>query len=599
MHYKVAVNPARHELTVEININKEIASGSSLLLETPSWVPGNYNFMQFARDIFSISAVDNASGKKLDVTREGWQGFRIHEPVGDITVRYQAYAFEPEFGEPSGILDSNYAVLLGTRYLYSRKDSGPHQVTYTLPKDWEGQIHHPSGAKKIVGTANTWEYPSYEILLDTPVVMGEFDILEKNVFGTAIYFVFVDQGVGFGARVSEFVEDLAHICEFYHEMFGSFPFADYTFVLSLNPQNDWGLEHLTSTMCGLGPDVFTSDDKYKIGVRVCAHEIFHAWNVRRLRPAPLLQLHRQLDTGSFTEGLWVAEGFTRYYEFLSCTVTGIYTPEEFFSNIIGYYEHLTVVPAYERVSAVDSSAATYLNHNPKYPGRVNNCIDYYDKGMLIAFGIDASLRLHTNEGGLNWAFREFYDQFVHWPPGNSDYPGYTTSDVLNFFENIQPGLGNQLDREANHPGNLTTETILEQLGFSVERKHIYYLGLVFTDNTLTTLYNLLEDSPAGQSGLAPQDIITHVNGYNLTTAGLKWAATHGEPVTLEVLRGHRRLSFTVTPGKREAITSLTWHGSNEQKQRIQNWLGENFDPGSNEKFSLSFYENFHGIETVL
>ncbi len=599
MHYKVAVDPDRHELTVEVAINSEIASGGSLVLETPSWVPGNYNFMQFARDIFSISAVDNVSGEELDVTREGWEGFRIHNPVGDITVRYRAYAFTPEFGEPSGILDSNYAVLLGTRYLYSREDKGPHQVTYDLPKIWEGRIHHPAGAKKVIGSENTWEYPSYEILLDTPVVMGEFDIIEKEVCGTAIYFVFVDNGVGFEARVGEFVEDLARVCTFYHEMFGSFPFDDYTFVLSLNPQNEWGLEHLTSTMCGLGPDVFTDDDQYKIGIRVCAHEIFHAWNVRRLRPAPLLQLHRQLDIGSFTKGLWVAEGFTRYYEFLSCTATGVYTPEEFFSNIVGYYEHLTVVPAYERVSAVDSSAATYLNHNPKYPGRVNNCIDYYDKGMLIAFGIDACLRLNSNADGLNRAFRDFYDQYVHWPPGNSDYPGYTSRDVIDFFESIQPSLGDQINREANYPGGLSTETILERLGFLVERKPIYYLGLVFTDNTLTTLYNLLDDSPAGQSGLAPQDVITHINGFSVTKAGLKWAVSQREAVTLEVLRGHRRLSFTVTPQERQVITGLTWHGNNEQKQRIQAWLGNNFDPGSNEKFSLSFYENFHGIETVL
>lgn len=599
MHYKVAIDPERHELAVEVAISSEVASGGSLVLETPSWVPGNYNFMQFARDIFSISAVDNVSGEELAVTREGWEGFRIHNPVGGITVRYRAYAFEPQFGEPSGIIDSNYAVLLGTRYLYSREDKGPHQVTYDLPKIWEGRIHHPSGAKKISGSENTWEYPSYEILLDTPVVMGEFDIIEKEVYGTAIYFVFVDQGVGFEARVDEFVEGLVHVCKFYHAMYGSFPFTDYTFVMSLNPQNDWGLEHLTSTMCGLGPDMFTADDKYKRGIRVCAHEMFHAWNVRRLRPAPLLQLHRQLDKGSFTEGLWVAEGFTRYYEFLSCTVTGVYSPEEFFSNIVGYYEHLTVVPAYERVSVADSSAATYLNHNPKYPGRVCNCIDYYDKGMLIAFGIDASLRLHSNTDGLNRAFRKFYDKYVHWPPGNSDYPGYTTKDIIDFFERIQPGLGEQIDHAANYPGGLNTETILEQLGFAVERKLIHYLGLVFTDDTLTTLYNLLDDSPAGRSGLAPQDVITHINGFSLTKAGLKWAATQRAAVTLEALRGHRRLSFTVTPGERQVITGLTWRGNNEQKQRIQAWLGKNFDPDSNEKFSLSFYENFHGIETVL
>ena len=163
---------------------------------------------------------------------------------------------------------------------------------------------------------------------------------------------------------------------------------------------------------------------------------------------------------------------------------------------------------------------------------------------------------------------------------------------------MQPGLGEQIDREANHPGGLSTEALLAQLGFSVENKGIRYLGLVFTDDN-ATLYNLLDDSPAGRSGLAPLDVITHVNGFSLTNAGLKWAATHHEPCTLEVLRGHRRLSYTMTPAERQIISGLTWIGDTKQKQRIQAWLGNNFDPAPDEKISLSFYENFHGIETVL
>jgi hypothetical protein len=235
--------------------------------------------------------------------------------------------------------------------------------------------------------------------------MGNYDRYERVVAGTPFYFVFVDHGVGFEAKVQGFVDQLAAIAKVYHRMFRSFPFEDYTFVMSLNPQASWGLEHLTSTMCGLGPDIFTDPDQYAIGVRVCAHELFHAWNVRRLRPSPLLQVAEQLTSGSFTEGLWIAEGFTRYYEFLSCTRIGVYSPDQFFSAVVGYLEHLRVVPAYERVSGVDSSLTTYLNHSPKYSGRPANCIDYYDKGMLIAFDIDATLRLGSSEQSLDHAFR--------------------------------------------------------------------------------------------------------------------------------------------------------------------------------------------------
>src|SRR5690606_24970521 len=131
--------------------------------------------------------------------------------------------------------------------------------------------------------------------------------------------------------------------------------------------------------------------QFATGIRVCAHELFHAWNVRRLRPAPLGQLAHHLEDGSFTEGSWLAEGFTRYYELLLSARVGAYNPDPFFSAVAGYDHHLSAQPAYQRVSATDSSLATYLNH-AKYPGRVNNSIDYYDKGMLIAFALDVQLR---------------------------------------------------------------------------------------------------------------------------------------------------------------------------------------------------------------
>ncbi len=595
VHYRVAIDPQRHELAVEVHLAGEFASGDELLLETPTWVPGDYNFAQYARDIFAVEATDTRTGRPLRVTRAGWQGFCVHEPTGDIHVAYRAYAFEPDFGEASGILDNTFAVLMGNRYLYSRQHLGACRVRYEIPEPWVQDIHHPSGARRIDDT--TWEYPSYEILLDTPVVIGQFDKIERSVGGTPIYSVFVDRGVGFDDEVERFVDDLEKVAVYFHEMYGSFPFEDYSFVMSLNPQNEWGLEHLTSTMCGLGPDVFADETTYQQGVRVCAHELFHAWNVRRLRSAPLLQLQHQLEEGSFTEGLWVAEGFTRYYEFLTCTATGVYTAEEFFSNVVGYYEHLVIRPAYERVSSIDSSLTTYLNHNPKYPGRVNNCVDYYDKGMVIAFGVDASLRLSDEGTDLNRAFSEFYRRFVKWPIDGSDYAGYTTADVLEFFDRILPGLGERLDREVNHPGGLDTVDLLRRLGFEVELSEVPYLGIVVNGDDVTTVFDLLDDSPAGRSGLAPQDVITHVNGFQLTAAALRWAASHRHPVKLDVTRGHRALSFTIEPGSRTAIQKLVWKGDEDQRQRMIDWLGK-FDMQPGDRVSLDIYENFHGIETV-
>ena len=446
------------------------------------------------------------------------------------------------------------------------------------------------------GKTNTWMYPSFEILLDTPVVFGHFDLLHRRVEGADFYFAFVDKGVGYDSEVNRFCRQPRCCCAEDARYFRQLPFEDYTFILSLNPAADWGLEHLTSTMCGLGPDVFVDADQFANGIRVCAHELFHAWNVRRLRPAPLGALQHHLTEGSFTEGLWLAEGFTRYYEFLISTRANAYSPVQFFSAVVGYYAHLTAQPAYRRVSAVDASLATYLNHS-KYAGRVNNAIDYYDKGLLVAFELDATLRLHVPGHSLDRAFDAFYRQYINSKP---PFAGYTTGDVIAFFNDIAPELGDRIGRAVTRPQGLDTIRQLQALGFDVVCESHFYLGLVFGNDSAPAIYNVTDDSPAGATGIAPGDVITHINGFKYSRAALKWVASHEPPVTLTVQRGHRQLAFHVIPGKREKIASLVWKGTDDQAGMIGDWLDrDDFRPQKGDVFSLGFYENFHGIETVI
>lgn len=590
--YTVRPTVAGHRLTCELRLSGPLATGNVELV-CPTWVPGDYSFMTLARDLFDVEARDAKTGDRLTVRRHGWQGWTVQGATGELVVEWNAWGYAPELGEPSGLLDSAFCVLLGARYLRAPADLGPCEVHYEVPPLWKGTLRHPSGAERIGETA--WRYPSFEILLDTPVVMGAIDTRTRDVSGTPFHFVFVDRGVGFDACADAFVDDVAAAARSLGEVFGGFPFEDYTFVLSLNPQNDWGLEHLTSTMCGLGPDVFTDPDAWAIGVRVCAHELFHAWNVRRLRPAPLGCLAEHLQRGSFTEGLWLAEGFTRYYEFLACARTGVYSTAQFVSNVVGYFAHLTWRPAYARMSAVDASLATYLDHSPKYPGRVNNCIDYYDKGMLIAFSLDADLRV-DGAGSLDEAMGALYDRYAGFGPGQ---PGYTTAQAIETLTEKLPRRRRWLEAAVREPGYLDIGAVLERLGFVVERGVRHMLGLTFDESGPPTLFDVLDDSPAGRAGLAPGDVITAIDGFAFTPAALKWVAGRAAATTIEVTRGHRRLCFTLTPAPRDAITGVRWTGDEAAAKRLADWLGDAAPLIPGQAVPLDFYENFHGVETLL
>jgi len=585
--YEVRVLPQRHEIEVTMTIEGPAAQGI-VHLETPTWVPGDYVFAPYARDVFGVTATAGEGGARLAVKRHGLQGYRVEGAEGRLRIRYTAYCGSWEASEACGIIDDRVAVLTGARYLNVLAADGPLRVAYQLPDGWE--IHHPAGAREVL--ERTWEYPSYEVLLDTPVAMGDFTLMTREVNGTPFHHVFLDRPVGFEARIERFIDDVGAVASYFHDIFGSFPFEHYTFFSAGNPNaEEWGLEHLTSTMVGLGPDVFTDDRWYATGVRVCAHELFHAWNVRRLRPAPLKRLDFQ--GGSFTEGLWVAEGFTRYYEFLSCTRTGVYSPEQFLSTVVNYYRHLSALPSYERVTPVDASLATFLNHTGGFPGRVNNTSDYYDAGMVIAFCADGTLRRETAGGSLDTVFPGFYERFV-----GSDL-GYTPEDLRDYLDEVHPGLGQQVYREATHCGSLTLQDQLERLGFAVEIERLPYLGLVLRDDTGPAIYGVLDTSPAGQTGIAPGDVVTDVEGRTFELETLKWAIANSEHVSLAVRRGNEKHVYEIPVGGRRHIERIRWVGSDEQARRISTWVGHAFSPAKGEVIPLDFYENFHGVETVI
>jgi predicted metalloprotease with PDZ domain len=583
---RVEVVPARHELRVTMTITDPAAEGV-LHVESPTWVPGDYSFQTFGRDVFDVEALDAGTGVQLQVRRSGWQGYDIEGASGSVVIRYTVYCSSWDRSEACGILGDTSGVLTGARYLRVPAYAGAYDVNYELPPAWA--IHHPSGAVQLADS--TWRYPSYEILLDTPVCIGAFDLVGREVSGTAFHYVFLDRAIGSEPQVEAFVERVDATVQTFYDMFGSFPFADYTFVCSLNPNAEWGLEHLTSTMVGLGPDLFSNPDQHAVGVRVCAHEFFHAWNVRRLRPAPLNDL--DFERGSFTDGLWVAEGFTRYYEFLSCTRAGVYSPEQFLSAVVNYYRHLVALPAYRRVSPIDSSLATFLNHDDKYPGRVNDAIDYYDAGMVIAFGIDATLRSQTPDASLDSAFSAFYHRFV------GRRPGYTPEDLRDFLEGVHVGVGEQAYCEASKAGALSLVDHLHMLGFDVGFETVPYIGLVLLNDAGPAIYGVLDTSPAADSGIAPEDVITSVNGYRFELNGLLWAIAHESVVRIDVVRGNQSRSYEIQVGHRDQIGRLSWAGNDQQAKRIAAWTRQEFAPAKGVQMSLEFYENFHGVETVI
>ncbi|MEO8799291.1 MAG: hypothetical protein ABI551_15480 [Polyangiaceae bacterium] len=581
--YRVTILPNEHALAVEMTVDQ----GKELILEIPTWVPGAYGFMRYARDVVDVKAFDASTDAALIVQREGMSAFRVEGAGVDsggrrTRITYKAFVVDPAWGELGGVVGTDQAVLLGTRLFFVRGQDGPCRVIYEVPEKWG--FHHPAGATAI--DARTFEYPNYATLLDTPVVCGRFDDIERDVEGTPFHFIFLERAIGFEQKANELVDALVKVAKECKMIFGAFPFESYAFVMSTDPRAHWGLEHENATMIGIGEDAFIDPEARLQAVRVAGHELLHAWNVKRLKPKPIARLN--LTEGSFTDALWVAEGFTRYYEFLLAVRVGEMSAARFFSNVVNYWRHLAMRPAYARASAADSSRATFLSHH-RYPGAWNSSIDYYDAGMLVAFDVDAVLRRAAAPSTLDTAFAAFYDQFVA--------TGFTGKDAQEFFAQRDPSLAALLAREVEGAGGLSTVEQLEALGFEVTTSDAPRLGIVLEKKTGPKIGDVLEGSAAAKAGLAPDDEIVKLEGSGFHRRGLEWLVANRERFSIEVKRGAKFFLFDVEPLLRADVVGLTWNGDEAALARLKKWLGRAdlaWAPGT--AISLADYDNFHGTD---
>ncbi|MGO9065547.1 MAG: hypothetical protein ACLPM8_02115 [Myxococcaceae bacterium] len=581
--YTVELEPRRHQ--IKLTLELDAVPPGTLRLVVPTWVPGAYAFQRYGRDVLVLSAEDVGSGRPLSVTREGWSGWRVSGGGSTVRLSAQLNGWDPSTGELTGLVDEEWGLLLATRYPFAPDLAGPREVEYRLPEGWP--LHHPSGAVQL--GPRRFRYESHPALLDSPVVAGKVTRVEKRVRGTPLVALFLSVPVGYEEEGSSFLDQLGRLAECCHDIFGGFPFADYTFIFDTSATSGWGIEHASSTLVTLDPEVFVSAGRRAEALRVCGHELFHAWNGTRLKPAPLGA--PDLVAGSFPDGLWLTEGFTRYYEFLLGARSGWLRPQDVLSNLVNYHRHLVTRPAWTRVSPEDSSRATFLNHH-RFAGAVNGSLDYYDQGMLVAFDLDVTLR---EEGdSLDAAMG---DMFAVWARRGR---GYTSEDALAFFAARSPSAGQLVSRGVREPGSVQTHRSLERLGFDLVHQEVGFLGVVLDDNTGPRVLDVADASPAATAGLAAGDELLAVEGRPYRLGVLQFCLARRGQLSLTVRHGERTRELVVGVGKRSELSRLVWAGSPAQAEGLRRWLGDGgFRPQPGDDIPLGAYDNFHGIQRVL
>ncbi len=268
------------------------------------------------------------------------------------------------------------------------------------------------------GQANTFRAENFDILYDSPFEVSNFNQLDFTVRGVPHRIVIDGEGNYDPERMRR---DVQKIVEAEVDMFGGIPYHDYTFILHLRANTGGGLEHLNSTALGFRRFDFSTEGGYRRFAALVAHEFFHLWNVKRIRPDALGPFDYTKE--NYTRLLWVAEGITDYYGNLMLRRADLISDRDYLEDLARRIQNFQSTPGRLQMSAEEASFNAWIKEYRPDENSVNSQISYYDKGELLGCLLDLEIRRRSNNAKslddvMRYLYHTFYDKNRNYTPAD-------------------------------------------------------------------------------------------------------------------------------------------------------------------------------------
>lgn len=401
---------AKHLFHFKVQVSN--VTGKTMDISLPSWTPGWYTIRPYAANLIKLQA--NANGKRLPMRATDKQSYRIEtEGNRSFTIEYDYFA--NNLAVNGAELTEKRGYFMGTNlffYVPGHTTDSPSTVKFEIPDTWRVA----TGLKRAEGK-NTYLARDFDNLVDCPTVLGDFDEFTTTALGKTIHIVIDPKGQISPENAEKLKEYVSRVIESQGKMFGGLPYDEY-WVLFVTGRGGGALEHENSTNVMMPS--FPPDPRFAVGVT--SHEHFHAWNVKRLKPAALMPYDYSKE--QYVSELWFAEGFTNYYGDLHIRRAGLNTTEDYLRSLGNKIRGLQSVEARNWVSLADASTITWLSYGGGAGSYANFTTDYYNKGELVGLLLDLEIRAATgNKKSLDDVMRFLFDSFY------KKGKGYTGRDV--------------------------------------------------------------------------------------------------------------------------------------------------------------------------
>ncbi|MCU1240199.1 MAG: peptidase [Candidatus Acidoferrum typicum] len=533
IRYAVSVeHPERHIFHVSMEVPDVTGE---VIVQMPAW-NALYQIRDFSahvREVDAFAGSNQAAIEKLDKLTWRITG------NGTITVRYETYWDEP--GPFATQLNAEHAFInpaMILMYVPARRAEEAEIAMSDVPLEWQAAgasshiLESMGRARKLTFTA-----PSYDALVDAPIEAAKFDEFELRGMNPRVSVVV--HGDKWNRKEVE--DEFRRICTYELKLMEGAPYEHYTFLVHLGEGAGGGMEHANSTAISV-----RSEEQLP---NIAAHEFFHLWNVKRIRPATLEPVNYTKE--QYTRALWFAEGVTSTYAAYTLVRTQLWSKDQFYFDLSQQVSELENRPASRWQSAEESSLDAWLEKYPLY-NRPQESVSYYAKGQVLGVLLDLLIRDRTNnERSLDDVLRAMNNEFA-----KQNKPYRDSLDVRLTAEQVAGGsFEDFFNKYVAHAEALPYSQILSLAGLDLRKaQHKRPVLGFFTERGASgevIVRNVDPESTAAQVGLRSGDVVLSWNGSEAPRNPERWVYSQkaGNEVHLRVRRDEREIAIDFRIGE--------------------------------------------------
>jgi len=562
--------PQAHYAEVEMNIsgiNKDYVD-----VKMPVWAPGSYLVREFSKNVEGFKA--SAAGKPIKFEKVRKNIWRIYgAKANQLKVNYRVYA--NEVSVRTSFIDASHAFLSSTGiFMYPDGHLKSPSTVKVIP--FQGWSKVSTGLEPVAGQQFTYTAKDFDILYDSPLEVGNQDIFDFTASGVKHEVAMYGGGNYDKERLKV---DMAKIVEQGTAIYGENPNKHYTFIVHNFERGGGGLEHLNSTVLGASRNQYNNERGYNGFLDLVAHEYYHLWNVKRLRPVALGPF--DYDNEVYTTNLWIAEGFTAYYENKLTHRAGFNDQLTFVNKLAAAVAAVENTPGARVQSAAMASYDAWIKQYRPDENSSNSSISYYSKGEVIGLMMDLAIANATKGAkSLDDVMKAMYLQC------KAQGKGYTDAEFKAMVEKIS-GISFTTFWEkyvtGTEPADYTT--YFGYAGVKIKNENegtsVPYLGVASRKvEGRMFITAVSRNSAAWTSGLNVNDELISINGVPVEAAIERMpeltSKKVGDVVVIKVARDGKLVDFNVTLKANPSIklvAEIDQNATPVQKAVLKRWAG--------------------------